>query len=116
MRDITGLVAWVTGGGTGIGEGAAAALAKAAGKPVKFYFSKEEHFGAFVLRLSSRFRGKIGIKKDGTVTAVSGQWFIDTGAFLTEAYGGHLSLLTLDSLFDDSGPTGAGTDDLFRKW
>ena len=28
MRDITGLVAWVTGGGTGIGEGAAAALAK----------------------------------------------------------------------------------------
>jgi CO/xanthine dehydrogenase Mo-binding subunit len=59
----------------------AAALAKSAGKPVKFYFSKEEHFGAFVLRLSSRFRGKIGMKKDGTVTAVSGDWFIDTGAY-----------------------------------
>jgi len=29
MRDISGLVAWVTGGGTGIGEGAATALAKA---------------------------------------------------------------------------------------
>ena len=29
MREITNLVAWVTGGGTGIGEGAAAALAKA---------------------------------------------------------------------------------------
>jgi NADP-dependent 3-hydroxy acid dehydrogenase YdfG len=29
MRDITGLVAWVTGGGTGIGEGAAMALAQA---------------------------------------------------------------------------------------
>ena len=59
----------------------AAALAKATGRPVKFYYTKDEHFGAFVLRLGSRFRGKIGMKKDGTVTAVSGQWFVDTGAF-----------------------------------
>ncbi|MEJ2729713.1 MAG: molybdopterin-dependent oxidoreductase [Deltaproteobacteria bacterium] len=59
----------------------AAALAKATGRPVKVYFSKEEHFGAFVLRLGSRFRGKIGIKKDGTVTAVQGEWLVDTGAF-----------------------------------
>jgi xanthine dehydrogenase molybdenum-binding subunit len=59
----------------------AAALAKTVGKPVKFRFTKEEHFGAFVLRLGSRFRGKIGMKKDGTITAVSGQWFIDTGAY-----------------------------------
>ena len=34
MRDINGLVAWVTGGGTGIGEGAAIALAKAGAKVV----------------------------------------------------------------------------------
>lgn len=59
----------------------AAALAKVTGRPVKVYYSKDEHFGAFVLRLGSRFRGKIGIKKDGTVTAVSGEWFVDTGAF-----------------------------------
>jgi CO/xanthine dehydrogenase Mo-binding subunit len=59
----------------------AAALAKATGRPVKVYFSKEEHFGAFVLRLGSRFHGKIGIKKDGTVTAVQGEWLVDTGAF-----------------------------------
>lgn len=59
----------------------AAALAKATGRPVKVYYNKDEHFGAFVLRLGSRFRGKIGIKKDGTVTAVSGEWFVDTGAF-----------------------------------
>jgi len=59
----------------------AAALAKVTGRPVKVCFTKEEHFGAFVLRLGSRFRGKIGIKKDGTVTAVSGVWFVDTGAF-----------------------------------
>lgn len=59
----------------------AAALAKMTGRPVKVCFSKEEHFGAFALRLGSRFRGKIGIKKDGTVTAVSGMWLVDTGAF-----------------------------------
>ncbi len=58
----------------------AAALAKVTGRAVKVCYSKEEHFGAFVLRLASRFRGKIGIKKDGTVTAVSGTWFVDTGA------------------------------------
>jgi len=59
----------------------AAALAKVTGRPVKVCYDKEEHFGAFVLRLGSRFRGKIGIKRDGTVTAVSGEWFVDTGAF-----------------------------------
>ena len=59
----------------------AAALAKATGKPVKVMYTKEEHFGAFSWRLGSRFRGKVGIKKDGTVTAVSGEWFVDTGAF-----------------------------------
>ncbi|GAG34909.1 unnamed protein product, partial [marine sediment metagenome] len=51
------------------------------GRPVKVYYSKDEHFGAFVLRLGSRFCGKIGVKKDGTVTAVSGEWLVDTGAF-----------------------------------
>jgi xanthine dehydrogenase molybdenum-binding subunit len=59
----------------------AAALAKVTAKPVKVYYSKDEHFGAFVLRLGSRFRGKIGIKKDGTVTAVAGEWLVDTGAY-----------------------------------
>jgi len=59
----------------------ASALARATGRPVKVCYTKEEHFGAFVLRLGSRFRGKIGMKKDGTVTAVSGEWFIDSGAY-----------------------------------
>jgi len=59
----------------------AAALAKGTGRPVKVMYTKEEHMGAFSLRLGSRFRGKVGIKKDGTVTAVSGEWFVDTGAF-----------------------------------
>ncbi|MGD9040623.1 MAG: molybdopterin-dependent oxidoreductase, partial [Desulfobacteraceae bacterium] len=59
----------------------AAALAKATDRPVKVFFTKEEHFAAFALRLGSRFRGKVGIKKDGTITAVSGEWFVNTGAF-----------------------------------
>lgn len=59
----------------------AAALAKATGRPVKVCFSKEEHFGVFALRLGSRFHGKVGIKKDGTVMAVQGEWLVDTGAF-----------------------------------
>lgn len=59
----------------------AAALAKATGEAVKVYFTKDEHFGAFVLRLSSRFQGRIGMKKDGTVTAVEGEWLIDNGAY-----------------------------------
>jgi xanthine dehydrogenase molybdenum-binding subunit len=59
----------------------AAALAKATGRPVKFGYNKAEHLAAFTLRLGSRIRGKIGMKKDGTVTAVAADWFVDTGAF-----------------------------------
>jgi CO/xanthine dehydrogenase Mo-binding subunit len=59
----------------------AAALAKETGRPVKVYYSKEEHFGAFALRLGARFKGKVGIKRDGTVTALSGELLVDTGAF-----------------------------------
>ncbi|MDP2644277.1 MAG: xanthine dehydrogenase family protein molybdopterin-binding subunit [Desulfobacterales bacterium] len=59
----------------------AAALAKATGKAVKLFYSKEEQMGAFVLRLGSRFTGRVGMKKDGTVTAVSGTWFVNTGSF-----------------------------------
>ncbi len=58
----------------------AAALAKATGRPVKVYFNKEEHFNAYSLRLGSRIHARVGIKKDGTVTALSGEWFVDTGA------------------------------------
>ncbi len=58
----------------------AAALAKAAGRPVKVYFNKEEHFNAYSLRLGSRIHARVGIKKDGTITALEGEWFVDTGA------------------------------------
>lgn len=59
----------------------AAALAKATGRPVKLCYTKGEHFSAFISRPGSRIRGKVGIRKDGTVTAISGDWFVNTGAF-----------------------------------
>jgi len=43
--------------------------------------TKEEHLAAFVLRPASRMKAKVGMKKDGTVTAVKGTWLIDTGYY-----------------------------------
>lgn len=59
----------------------AALLSRAAKKPVKLVFTKEEHLAAFVLRPSCRMHGRVGMKKDGTVTAISGTWLIDTGYY-----------------------------------
>lgn len=59
----------------------AAALAKAAGRPVKYCYGKAEHLAAFTVRLGSRIHGRVGMKKDGTVTALSGDWLINSGAF-----------------------------------
>ncbi len=60
--------------------GYAAALAKATDRPVKIYYTKDEHFSAYTVRLGSRIHAKIGIKKDGTVTALAGDWIVNTGA------------------------------------
>jgi xanthine dehydrogenase molybdenum-binding subunit len=59
----------------------AALLSRATGKPVKLILSKEEHLATFTLRPASRMRAKVGMKKDGTVTAISGRWLIDTGYY-----------------------------------
>jgi xanthine dehydrogenase molybdenum-binding subunit len=56
-------------------------LSKATGRPVKLIFTKEEHIAAFVLRPGSRMQARVGMKKDGTVTAVSGRWLVDTGFY-----------------------------------
>ncbi len=56
-------------------------LSRATGKPVKLVFTKEEHLAAFTLRPGSRMQAKVGMKKDGTVTAISGKWLIDTGYY-----------------------------------
>jgi CO/xanthine dehydrogenase Mo-binding subunit len=60
--------------------GFAAELSKATRRPVKIYYTKEEHLAAYSLRISCRINARVGIKKDGTVTAVTGDWFVNTGS------------------------------------
>jgi CO/xanthine dehydrogenase Mo-binding subunit len=59
----------------------AALLSRATGQPVKLSFTKEEHLAAYVLRPTSRIHARVGMKRDGTVTAVSGTWLLDTGFY-----------------------------------
>ena len=56
-------------------------LAKAAGSPVKLCLTKEEHLTTFTLRLGSRIHGRVGMKKNGTVTAIAGEWLVNTGYY-----------------------------------
>ena len=56
-------------------------LSRATGKPVKLVLTKEEHLAVFTMRPASRMQARVGMKKDGTVTAVSGTWLIDTGYY-----------------------------------
>jgi CO/xanthine dehydrogenase Mo-binding subunit len=68
-------------------ESYAVLLSKATQRPVKVVFTKEEHLAAFVLRLGSRIHAKLGMKNDGTLTAIQGTWYVDTGyySFTTQA-------------------------------
>ena len=60
--------------------GYAAVLSKATRRPVKIYYTKQEHLAAYSVRLGSRIHARVGIKKDGTVTAVAGDWLVNTGS------------------------------------
>lgn len=59
----------------------AAALSRATGRPVRLCLTKEEHLAAFTLRMESKIKAKVGMKRDGTVTGVSGEWQVGTGAY-----------------------------------
>ena len=65
-----------------------AALAKAAKRPVRIAYTKEEHLSVYMNRLKSKAHYKIGLKKHGTVTAITGQWDCDCGAASAEQ--GHM--------------------------
>jgi CO/xanthine dehydrogenase Mo-binding subunit len=68
-------------------EAYAIVLSRTTKQPVKIMFTKEEHMAAFTLRISSRIHARVGIKKDGTLTAIQGMWYVDTGyySFTTQA-------------------------------
>jgi len=56
-------------------------LSRATLRPVKIMFTKEEHMANFTLRIGSRIHAKVGMKKDGTITAIQGTWYVDTGYY-----------------------------------
>jgi len=56
-------------------------LARATGRPVKVVFTKEEHMAAFTLRIGSRISARVGMKKDGSITAIQGTWHVGTGFY-----------------------------------
>lgn len=62
-------------------------LARATRCPVKVMFTKEEHMAAFTLRVGSRIHARVGMKNDGSLTAIQGTWYVDTGyySFTTQA-------------------------------
>jgi xanthine dehydrogenase molybdenum-binding subunit len=59
------------------------ALAKKAGKPVKIEYSREEDFWGTETRQTYVATGKIGVKKDGTITALQERLIVDGGAYFS---------------------------------
>ena len=86
-----GMIKWITphvGGGFGkynslSAEPVCAALAKKAGKPVKLEYSREEDLFGTETRQTYIATGKIGVKKDGTITALQEKLIVDGGAYFT---------------------------------
>ncbi len=62
-------------------------LAKATGRPVKYYETKVEQMINHETRLGSQVHAKIGMDKKGVVRAVKAEWAVDTGAFCNATQG-----------------------------
>ena len=86
-----GMIRWITphvGGSFGkFGalsvEPICAALAKKAGKPVKIEYSREEDFCRTETRQTYVATAKMGVKKDGTITALQEKLIVDGGAYFS---------------------------------
>ena len=62
-------------------------LAQRAGKPVKIELTREEEFVAGRKRHATETTVKVGVKNDGTVTAIHASTIMDTGAYLSSGPG-----------------------------
>ena len=65
----------------------AAVLAQRAGRPVRMEYSREEEFVAGRVRHAARIRIKVGVKHDGSITAIHTVATLDTGAYLSSGPG-----------------------------
>jgi xanthine dehydrogenase molybdenum-binding subunit len=86
-----GMIRWITphvGGSFGkfgalSAEPICVALARKAGKPVKLEYSREEDFFGTETRQTYVATGKIGVKEDGTITALQEKLIVDGGAYFS---------------------------------
>jgi xanthine dehydrogenase molybdenum-binding subunit len=89
-----GMIKWITphvGGAFGkygslSVEPVCVALAKKAGRPVKIEYTREEDLFGTETRQRYVSTGKIGVKKDGTITALQEKMIVDGGAYYTHNF------------------------------
>ena len=65
----------------------AAVLAQRAGRPVRLEYSRQEEFVAGRVRHAARIKMKVGVKNDGSITAIYADALLDTGAYLSAGPG-----------------------------
>ena len=65
----------------------AALLSQRAGQPVRIEFSREDEFVAGRTRHAGRIQLKVGVKRDGTITAIQGTSTLNTGAYAASGPG-----------------------------
>jgi len=75
------------------------ALAKKTGKPVKLEVAREEDFVAYETRQPFTLTGKIGVRKDGIITALQMKMVADAGAYFS-----HSGATSAVGMSDFSGP------------
>lgn len=88
-----GMIRWLTpyvGGAFGHytslwAEPICIALAQKTGKPVKLAYTREEEFSVTDSRQPAVLRGKMGVKKDGTITAIETKAITNAGAYVCHA-------------------------------
>ncbi len=65
----------------------AALLSQRAGRPVRIEYSREDEFVAGRTRHAGRIHLKVGVKRDGTITAIHGTSTLNTGAYAASGAG-----------------------------